>query len=67
MATTSRFRKLAPEFTEKDASSRPTAERGIRPGDETDQLLQSPENTRRLLKSIADLESGEGSERELID
>jgi antitoxin YefM len=33
---------------------------------ETAYLLQSPKNTRRLLESIEELESGKGKERELI-
>jgi antitoxin YefM len=33
--------------------------------EETAYLLRSPENARRLLESIAQLESGEGTEREL--
>ena len=33
--------------------------------EETAYLLRSPENTRRLLESIAQLESGGGTEREL--
>ncbi len=35
--------------------------------EETAYLLRSPKNARRLLESIAELESGKGSERELID
>lgn len=34
--------------------------------EETTYLLRSPENARRLLESIAELESGGGSARELI-
>jgi antitoxin YefM len=34
---------------------------------ETAYLLRSPENARRLLASIARLESGEGTERELSE
>mgnify|MGYP001769442424 FL=1 len=34
--------------------------------EETAYLLRSPKNARRLLESIVDLESGGGSERELI-
>ena len=34
---------------------------------ETAYLLQSPENAKRLLESIADLESGKGTERELVE
>ncbi len=33
--------------------------------EETAYLLRSPENARRLLESVAQLESGEGTEREL--
>lgn len=33
--------------------------------EETAYLLRSPKNARRLLESIAQLESGEGAEREL--
>jgi antitoxin YefM len=35
--------------------------------EETAYLLRSPKNTRRLIESIAQLENGEGSEKELID
>ncbi|MCP4107473.1 MAG: type II toxin-antitoxin system prevent-host-death family antitoxin [Desulfobacteraceae bacterium] len=35
--------------------------------EETAYLLRSPENARRLLESIAELESGRGMERELIE
>ncbi len=35
--------------------------------EETTYLLRSPENARRLLESIAELESGQGQERELIE
>ncbi len=35
--------------------------------EETAYLLRSPKNTRRLLESIAELESGKGKERELIE
>jgi antitoxin YefM len=35
--------------------------------EETAYLLRSPKNARRLLESIAELESGGGTERELID
>ena len=35
--------------------------------EETEYLLRSPENARRLLESIAELENGGGTERELID
>lgn len=34
--------------------------------EETAYLLRSPANARRLLESIAELESGQGTERELI-
>ena len=34
---------------------------------ETTYLLRSPENARRLLSSIAELEDGKGSARELIE
>ncbi len=35
--------------------------------EETAYLLRSPKNTRRLIESVAQLESGQGSERELFD
>ena len=35
--------------------------------EETAYLLRSPKNARRLLESIAQLESGKGSEQELLD
>lgn len=35
--------------------------------EETAYLLRSPRNARRLLESIAELESGGGTERKLID
>ena len=35
--------------------------------EETAYLLRSPKNTRRLIESIAQLESGEGIEKELSD
>lgn len=35
--------------------------------EETAYLLRSPANARRLLESIAELESGNGTERELAD
>ncbi len=35
--------------------------------EETAYLLRSPKNARRLLESIAELESGQGVERELVD
>lgn len=34
---------------------------------ETAYLLRSPQNTRRLIESIAQLENGKGAERELVD
>jgi antitoxin YefM len=34
---------------------------------ETAYLLRSPRNTKRLIESIAQLENGKGTERELID
>ncbi len=34
---------------------------------ETTYLLRSPKNARRLLESVAELESGGGSEKELIE
>ena len=34
---------------------------------ETAYLLRSPKNARRLLESIEELESGKGSERELLE
>jgi len=34
--------------------------------EETAYLLRSPKNTRRLIESIAQLEAGRGSERELL-
>jgi len=34
---------------------------------ETAYLLRSPKNTRRLIESIAQLESGQGTEREPLD
>ncbi len=34
---------------------------------ETTYLLRSPENARNLLESIAELEAGNGTERELIE
>ena len=40
---------------------------GIRQMDETEFLLNSPENARRLRKAIAGLAAGEGVERELIE
>ena len=42
-------------------------ESGIRQMDETEFLLSSPENARRLRKAIAGLAAGEGVERELIE
>ena len=35
--------------------------------EETAYLLRSPKNARRLIESIARLEEGQGSERELLD
>ncbi|MCQ8103931.1 type II toxin-antitoxin system prevent-host-death family antitoxin [Methylomonas sp. SURF-2] len=35
--------------------------------EETAYLLRSPANARRLLESIAELESGQGTERKLIE
>ena len=35
--------------------------------EETAYLLRSPKNARRLLESIAELEAGKGTERELAD
>lgn len=35
--------------------------------EETSYLLRSPKNARRLLESIAELESGRGQERELAE
>ena len=35
--------------------------------EETAYLLRSPENTRRLLESIDEIESGQGLEKELAD
>jgi antitoxin YefM len=35
--------------------------------EETAYLLRSPKNARRLIESIAQLEEGQGSERELLD
>lgn len=35
--------------------------------EETAYLLRSPENTRRLLESVRQLENGGGSERELLE
>jgi antitoxin YefM len=35
--------------------------------EETAYLLRSPKNTRRLVESIAQLEAGRGSDRELLD
>lgn len=35
--------------------------------EETAYLLRSPKNAKRLLESIAHLESGEGKEQELLD
>lgn len=35
--------------------------------EETAYLLRSPKNTRRLLEAMAELESGEGKEREMLE
>jgi antitoxin YefM len=35
--------------------------------EETAYLLRSPKNARRLLESIAELEAGRGTEKELVD
>ncbi len=35
--------------------------------EETAYLLRSPKNARRLIESIAQLESGQGTERELVE
>ena len=35
--------------------------------EETAYLFRSPKNTRRLIESIAQLEEGQGSERELLE
>lgn len=35
--------------------------------EETAYLLRSPKNTRRLIESMAELEAGEGFEKELIE
>ena len=35
--------------------------------EETAYLLRSPENTRRLMESIAQLENGHGNEKELME
>jgi len=35
--------------------------------EETAYLLRSPKNTKRLIESIAQLENGEGTERELME
>jgi antitoxin YefM len=35
--------------------------------EETAYLLRSPKNARRLLESVAELETGKGSEKELFD
>ena len=35
--------------------------------EETAYLLRSPKNTRRLIESIAQLESGKGAEKELME
>ena len=43
------------------------SESGARQMDETEFLLSSPENARRLRKAIAGLAAGEGVERELVE
>ena len=35
--------------------------------EETAYLLRSPKNTRRLIESIAELEAGNGAEKELLE
>jgi antitoxin YefM len=35
--------------------------------EETADLLRSPKNTRRLIESIAQLESGQGAEKDLVE
>jgi antitoxin YefM len=35
--------------------------------EETAYLLRSPKNTRRLIESVAQLENGKGTEKELIE
>ena len=35
--------------------------------EETEYLLRSPENAKRLLKAVAELESGGGTERKLLE
>lgn len=35
--------------------------------EETAYLLRSPKNTRRLIESVAQLEEGQGSKKELLD
>lgn len=35
--------------------------------EETAYLLRSPKNTRRLIESIAQLESGQGAEKDLVE
>ncbi len=35
--------------------------------EETTYLLRSPENAKQLLESIAELEAGKGTDRELIE
>ena len=44
-----------------------TGKSGARRMDETDFLLSSPENARRLRRSIADVKAGKVFERELIE
>ena len=43
------------------------SESGFRQMDETEFLLSSPENARRLRRSIADVKAGKVFERELIE
>ena len=51
--------QVAPVASASESSSRPM--------DETEFLLRSPENARRLRKAIAGLAAGEGVERELVE
>ena len=44
-----------------------TSGRGNRPMDETEFLLSSPANARRLRKAIVGLAAGEGVERALVE
>ena len=41
--------------------------KGYQALEETAYLLRSPKNARRLLQSIAELEAGRGTERELLE